>query len=109
MIDLSLIIPCFNEASHFEDKVKAIYNALDLLKIHYEIIFVDNGSRDSTLSLIKKRCEAAQQFRWLEHRYNEGRGKSVADGIRAAKGEVVGFIDIDLEVDIFRSSNSMNI
>lgn len=92
-IDVSLILPCFNETDVFASSVVRIVDVLNTSKLRYEIIFVDDGSRDGTVDLIKK-----IPFRSIFHQKNQGRGKTVADGILAAKGSVVGYIDIDCEV-----------
>jgi len=99
-IDVSLILPCFNEFSHFRKNVDSIIRAFESFKLNYEIIFVDDCSQDDTLGLIKQYCERHDNFCYLSHEKNLGRGRSVSDGVRSAKGHIVGFLDIDLEVDI---------
>jgi glycosyltransferase involved in cell wall biosynthesis len=101
-VELSLILPCYNEAGLFTDSVARIVRVLELTKISYEIIFVDDASRDATPQLIEKLVKKQGKqalFRAIYHATNLGRGKTVTDGIRAAKGAVVGYIDIDCEVD----------
>lgn len=100
--ELSLVLPCFNESGLFADSVARITAILDLSTITYEIIFVDDYSRDNTRELIEtilKTDRQGQKFRAIFHTHNQGRGKTVCDGIRAARGTVVGYIDIDCEVD----------
>lgn len=92
--ELSLVLPCYNEEKLFADSVKRITSVLDASRFSYELIFVDDNSRDNTVSCIKK-----TPYRGIFHTKNYGRGKTVADGILAAKGDVVGYIDIDCEVD----------
>lgn len=91
---LSLILPCYNESGLFLESVSRIRDVLDTSNFLYEIIFVDDKSTDNTKALIQK-----TSYRAMYHTKNEGRGKTVADGIRLAKGDVVGYIDIDCEVD----------
>lgn len=93
-IDFTLVLPCLNEAGIFAESVSRIRSVLDASPLSYEIIFVDDKSTDGTQVLI-----AETGFRAIFHAKNYGRGRSVADGIRAAKGSVVGYIDIDCEVD----------
>ncbi len=97
-IDLSLILPCYNEAGLFADSVRRIKDVLDLSTLTYEIIFVDDASRDATPELIRKATAEHPDFSALFHAKNRGRGRSVTDGLRAARGTVAGFIDIDCEV-----------
>jgi hypothetical protein len=71
---------------------------LDTGKFIYEIIFVDDASRDKTPQLIRQMCRRLPPYRAIFHKVNQGRGKTVADGIMLARGTVVGYIDIDCEV-----------
>lgn len=100
-VDLSLVLPCYNEAGLFVESVRRIQETLDASRFSYEIIFVDDASSDGTQELIQLSRVASRNrsvFRALFHRINQGRGKTVVDGIRIAKGTVVGYIDIDCEV-----------
>lgn len=101
-VELSLILPCFNEGGLFEESVSRITDVLDASRLSYEIIFVDDASRDHTPALIQHAIKAYGKHHILRavfHDKNAGRGKTVIDGIKAAKGTVVGYIDIDCEVD----------
>jgi len=93
-IDLSLILPCYNEAGLFEESVSRIQNVLVGTTFTYEIIFVDDHSIDGTQKYIEN-----TRHRAIFHAKNYGRGRTVTDGMLAAKGKVVGYIDIDCEVD----------
>ena len=98
--DLSLIIACYNEEAFLKESLHRVIEILDILKITYEIIFVEDKSVDRTKDVIN---EIIDEYRDLKtkaifHSKNEGRGKAVSDGFRAAAGDVVGYIDIDLEV-----------
>lgn len=94
----SLVLPCFNEAALFRDSVEKIIATLANSRYTSEIIFVDDMSHDGTQALIEKICSKYDFCRAIYHPKNTGRGRTVADGIRVAKGKVVGYIDIDLEV-----------
>ncbi|MEM4630213.1 MAG: glycosyltransferase family 2 protein [Candidatus Diapherotrites archaeon] len=94
----SLILPCYNEEAIFEESIQEITKTLDKAKIDYEIIFVEDASTDNTKNLIKEVLKKNKKFKAIFHKKNLGRGGSVAEGIKVAKGKIVGFIDIDLEV-----------
>ncbi len=101
-VELSLILPCFNESGLFLESVSRITDVLDVSRLSYEIIFVDDNSADNTPTLIARAIATHKKrhlFRAIYHDKNVGRGKTVIDGIKAAKGTVVGYIDIDCEVD----------
>ncbi len=98
--EISLILPCYNEAEHFEVSAKFILDTLRQLKLNFEIIFVEDKSTDNTRELIKKYINNHSQYKIsaIYHKQNLGRGASVRDGIMKASCEIVGFIDIDCEV-----------
>jgi glycosyltransferase AglD len=97
-IDLSLVLPTYNEESHFNDSVARINRILSYSKLRFEIIFVDDKSNDGTPTLINKTLIKHPKWKVIYHRKNIGRGRAVSDGINIARGKVVGYIDIDLEV-----------
>jgi glycosyltransferase involved in cell wall biosynthesis len=99
-IQLSLVLACYNEAEHIQVSVPEIIKVLDASRWSYEIIFVDDVSRDNTRELIQALVEQHPNRRLsaIFHAENTGRGGAVSDGFRAAVGEFVGYIDIDLEV-----------
>jgi len=97
-VDLSLILPAYNEGLIFEDNVIKVVDVLKKTRKSWEIIFVEDKSTDSTKKVIQKLINQIPLTRAIFHKKNEGRGKSVADGIKTAKGEICGYLDVDLEV-----------
>lgn len=97
-MELSLILPCYNEAPHLEASAREITTHLNACGVDYEIIFVDDRSDDETPQIIKKLVAENHNFSALYHSLNTGRGRAVMDGFKLAKGKYIGFIDIDLEV-----------
>ncbi len=95
--EVSIILACYNAASYIEDSVRQIRDVMDATVFSYELIFVDDLSRDNTVELIKKLTAGRSDSSYYLHRHNHGRGKTVYDGIRRAKGDIVGFIDLDLD------------
>lgn len=97
--DFSLILPCYNEEQIFNQNVRWIIDTLKRSRLSFEIIFVDDKSQDGTKKLIEKTCKKNPKIcRAIYHKENRGRGTTVKDGILAAKGKIVGYIDIDCEV-----------
>jgi len=96
--DLTLVLACFNEAPHFAESLRRIDEVLSFSHLSYEVLFVDDKSRDNTAELIRYACLRHKNRRAIYHRYNMGRGRTVSDGIEKARGTIVGYIDIDLEV-----------
>jgi glycosyltransferase involved in cell wall biosynthesis len=96
--DLSLAIPCYNEASHLRGSAEEILRVLEQTKYSYEVVFVDDASTDATREIIQEICERTPNCRYIFHEKNMGRGAAFKTGYRATTGRITGFIDIDLEV-----------
>lgn len=98
--DVSLILPCYNEAEHFNQSLKRIINVLDQTDYTYEIIFVEDKSLDSTKDLIENALKKYPRHNLSAyfHAVNQGRGQTVIDGFTKSQGKIIGFIDFDLEV-----------
>jgi glycosyltransferase involved in cell wall biosynthesis len=97
---LSLVLACYNEAEHLEASFEEIRETLDQTAWPYEIIFVDDVSRDRTREILRSivASHPRHDLRLILHEQNKGRGATVSDGFRAARGDVTGYIDVDLEV-----------
>lgn len=96
--DLSIIVPCYNEFCILKDSVREIIKVMNQTKYTYEIIFVDDKSGDGTQRLIKEIIDGNKNMRCIFHSENSGRGGAVVDGFKVARGDIAGFLDIDLEV-----------
>ena len=96
-VDVSIVVACYNEEPVLVENVGEIMEVLDRTTYKYEIIIVDDGSSDATLSIVKGLAEEHSCISYLVHLFNTGRGMTVADGFRMARAPVVGFIDIDLQ------------
>lgn len=97
---LSVILACYNEEEILESSFLELRNTLGLLNRSFEIVIVDDVSRDRTRQIIERLVAAHQDLdvRVILHERNQGRGATVTDGFRAARGEIAGYLDIDLEV-----------
>jgi dolichol-phosphate mannosyltransferase len=100
-LDFSLILTTYNEPHIVGPDVDEIIKFLDKLRYNYEIILVDDlgpkNAREVIKGLIKK-YEKDHNISCILNETNQGRGRSVELGFAKAKGEIVGYIDIDLEV-----------
>jgi len=97
---VSVVIACYNEQETLLQSFAELHATLEDLGRPFEVIFVDDVSRDRTRELIAQIVAAhpGLALRVILHERNLGRGGSVTDGFRAAAGDVVGYLDIDLEV-----------
>jgi len=96
-MDLSIIIPIYNEA----DNIQALYNRLSgvlaPLNRSYELIFINDGSRDQSLHLIKALTERDTRVRYIDFSRNFGHQIAVTAGLDLSRGEAVVIIDADLQ------------
>ena len=98
-IDFSLVLACYNEGPTFESSIVQIYELLNQLNIKFEIIIVEDKSKDSTKLNVTKFCRTHHRnCTVIYHKVNQGRGKTVSDGIFISKGNIVGYIDVDCEI-----------
>lgn len=97
-IDFSLVLPCYNEGPTFEKSVAQVLRELNRIKERWEIIFVEDKSLDGTKAEVEKLVLTIPNSRAIYHKQNEGRGKSVADAIKKARGSICGFMDVDCEI-----------
>ena len=97
-VDLSIICACYNEGPTLEKSVNQIVRVLEKINKKWEILFVEDKSTDDTKKTVEKLTEQIKTTKAIYHASNQGRGKTVADGIKAAKGAICGYLDVDLEV-----------
>ncbi|HXB55246.1 MAG TPA: glycosyltransferase [Vicinamibacteria bacterium] len=97
---ISVVLACYNEQETLAANFIEIRDTLDGLGQPYEVLFVDDVSQDGTRELIHSivKDHSDLQFQVLLHEVNQGRGATVTDGFRAARGEIAGYLDVDLEV-----------
>lgn len=96
---VSVVLACYNEEETLEASFREIWKALGSLPCTSEIICVDDLSRDRTPEIIRRLvADHPGRVRALFHETNRGRGATVNDGFRASRAEIVGFLDVDLEV-----------
>lgn len=95
---LSLVVPCYNEAENVANFQKAVINAFEGCGYDYEIIFVDDGSRDATLHNLRK-LHAAQEcpVKVVSFSRNFGKEAGMYAGLQHADGEYISLIDADLQ------------
>ena len=98
-VDLSIVIPVYNEAAHIEDTLVAVLEHLGRQTYASEVIVVNDGSTDETASIVA-RCADGRMLRTIHHHPNRGKGASVKRGVLEARGRYVFFMDADLSVPI---------
>ncbi len=97
---LSIVIACYNEEETLSASFEEIRETLMDLGRPFEVIFVDDVSGDGTRAILSQVVANHPELdlRIILHDVNKGRGATVTDGFRAARGSIVGYLDVDLEV-----------
>ena len=93
---LSIVVPCYNESKDIAKNSEIIKNYLESIKQDYELILVNDGSKDNTKEVI----EAIPGVKALSYEPNRGKGGAVKYGIENATGDYVLFMDADLSTDL---------
>ncbi|MCB4790910.1 MAG: glycosyltransferase [Elusimicrobia bacterium] len=96
--DVSIIITSYNEENLLEAGVNEIIKVMEQSGYSHELIFIDDCSSDKTRYLILKLVKDKPNRSYVFHEINVGRGGTINEGIKLAKGKIVGYLDIDLEV-----------
>lgn len=94
---ISAVVPVFNEQESLEKFYPRLYSALSKLDKTYEIIFVDDGSTDSTLLILKKFAQKDKNVRIFSFRRNQGKAEALTLGFKVAKGDYIVTLDADLQ------------
>ena len=98
-MDLSLIIPVFEEAENLPDLFKEIEAVLPRLPEKTEIILVDDGSQDGSFAILKAKSESDPRYVTVAFRANFGQTAAIQAGIRESRGAVLVLMDADLQND----------
>jgi len=96
---LSVVIPLLNEEESLNPLANEIRKAVKPLNINYEVIFVDDGSTDGSLKVIKDICKQDKRFRYISFRKNYGKSAALHVGFKQVTGDVVVTMDADLQDD----------
>ncbi|MEE3331710.1 MAG: glycosyltransferase family 2 protein [Myxococcota bacterium] len=97
---LSLVFPVFDEVENLGELIDTALQITDRLTGDFEIVLVDDGSRDGSAELIDALCARHSRIRSLRHESNIGYGAALRSGLRYARGELVFFSDADLQFDL---------
>jgi glycosyltransferase involved in cell wall biosynthesis len=96
---LSIIIPTFNSEEYIQELYGRMKKVLDALPREYELIFVDDGSGDGTVEILKELHRKEEKVRVVRLRKNFGQHTALLVGISLARGDVIMTMDADLRYD----------
>jgi dolichol-phosphate mannosyltransferase len=97
--DLSIVIPAYNEEENLIPLTSAIHEALVSCGVPYELVFVDDGSRDNTARVLQELAAKHAEVRVIRLRRNAGQSAALDAGFKRARGQVVVTLDADLQND----------
>ncbi|MBU4254804.1 MAG: glycosyltransferase family 2 protein [Acidobacteria bacterium] len=98
-VQLSLIIPIYNEAENLPDLYREITDSCTALGRTYEIILIDDGSSDDSFAVLKKIQAGDSHVRVIQLRRNFGQTPAMAAGFDHARGDIIITLDADLQND----------
>lgn len=95
---ITIIIPCYNE----QESVELFYQEMNRIMIlmkkqDFELIFIDDGSKDLTLSIIKQLSEKDNRIKYISFSRNFGKEAAIYAGLEHAEGDFVALMDADLQ------------
>jgi glycosyltransferase involved in cell wall biosynthesis len=97
MKKLSLVVPIYFEEDCIRQYLFETIPVLEKLQLDWEIIFIDDGSKDQTTLLIKEFAKSQNRIKLIEFSYNQGKQAAVSAGINYATGDYLLYMDPDLQ------------
>ena len=97
MVKLSIIIPAYNEGKNIYFNLNKIVSSINKVTKDFEIIFVNDGSKDDTLKEISRIKDKRLKIKSYEK--NQGKGYALKYGFNFVKGKYVTFMDADLDIN----------
>ena len=99
MMDLSIVIPLYNEDESIAELYSKIVSSLSNSSLNYEIIFIDDGSSDNSWNIIKDFTKRINNTRAIRFLTNYGKSMALSAGFKSTQGEVIVTMDADLQDD----------
>jgi glycosyltransferase involved in cell wall biosynthesis len=97
--ELSFVIPCYNEQDNLRALITAIREAVDPLKLPYEVVITDDCSQDRSWEILKELAAADPRIRAQRFAFNCGESAASWAGLKAARGKYLVTLDADLQND----------
>ena len=101
-MDVSLVIPVYNQSRQVHSTLEHIHGVMDATMLKYEIIIVNDGSTDNTLEILEMQKEKDSRLNIVSYTKNMGKGYAVRTGIMNSHANACVFIDGDLDVSTDR-------
>lgn len=99
--NISLFFPAYNEEDNIENAINTAKKALAQIADEFEVLVVNDGSRDRTQRIVEEICQKDKRVRLINHEHNKGYGSAVCSGFAACRYDYVFFTDADNQFDVF--------
>lgn len=108
MVEVSIILPAYNEVEHIESSIEKTIDTLSNVTSSFEIIIAEDGSTDGTDKIAGNLADKYPFVVHLHFDERQGRGKALNHAFKTAKGKILGYIDVDLATDMKHLSELIN-
>lgn len=97
MDKISIVVPCYNESDVIPLFYSSVTEVMEKIGTDYELIFVDDGSSDGTLNLIKMLADKDNKIKYISFSRNFGKESAMYAGLEASDGDYTAIMDVDLQ------------
>jgi glycosyltransferase involved in cell wall biosynthesis len=109
-VKLSIVLPAYNESTKISENVLEVVRTIDDFGYDFEVLIVDDGSRDATSEAALKAKEAEpERVRVIQYDENRGKGSALMCGAQYARGDVIVFLDSDMDIHPSQLPNLLDI
>jgi len=95
---MSVLMPAYNEEENLESAVYETLNVMKSLNVDFEVIIINDGSTDNTEDVARTLCDIYENVHLISYYPNKGKGYALKTGFSKSRGDVVVFIDADLDI-----------
>ncbi len=95
---LTVVMPAYNEGANIYNNLQTTSSILSKFTMNYEILAVNDGSKDNTEDEIRRASNEDNHIRLVTYSPNKGKGNAIREGFLQAQGELIAFLDSDLEL-----------
>ncbi len=96
-MDISVVIPTYNEEANVDMLYERLSKVMQQMAVAYELVFVNDGSKDRTIDLIKALAEKDERVKYIDFSRNFGHQIAVTAGLDRCRGQAIAIIDADLQ------------
>ena len=94
---ITIIVPCYNEEESIPLFYDEINKVIKKMKVKFELIFINDGSKDKTLEILRNLAKQDKKVRYISFSRNFGKEAGILAGLEASTGDYVAMMDVDLQ------------